>query len=144
MDKEQIGRKTALIYCRIGSNQTQDTLGFCQQEAACTEYALSHGYAIYRVTKEVSSAGQLQDRPLFSCDLAELHQHAFDAVIVYLPDRLSRNPVEVTLLAEDCKQTGVALLFAATLFDKADEGLLFQITDTLARHEYHSIRQRLG
>lgn len=144
MEKQQKIGKTALIYCRVGSNQVQNELVFWGQESACVQHALSLGYVVGRVTKEVQSGrAKLRDRPLLSHDLADLQSHSFEALIVYSVDRLSRDPRQMEHLSRKCMQAGVILHFVLERLDIADETSLLQFIDGL-RQEHQTIRQRLG
>ncbi len=142
MEKQQASSEVALIYCRIGSSQVLDGTGFLLQESACIQYALSQGFVVGRITREVSSESKLRDRPLLSRDRADVQQRLFAALIAFSPDRLSRDPRQVALLARECEQAGVALLFVGELVDNIGESLRREYSQQ--RWEFEIIRQRLG
>lgn len=135
--------KVAVIYCRVAANQVRNDLAFASQEASCVQYALSLGYVVGRVTKEVSNGIGLQERPLLEHDLSDVRRRLFDAFIVYSPDRLSRDPQQVARLALECEQAEATLLFVVEQSSKPDEYLLRQINETFMRREEEFIRQRL-
>lgn len=103
---------TALIYCRVatqGQGTGTDPL-LCQVDS-CVRYAESLGYKVGRVTREVHSGNDLDGRPLFTQDRADLRAGAFQALIVTSPDRLSRRRDHLAALADECAEAGVQLLF---------------------------------
>lgn len=144
MEESTTGRKIARIYCRIGSDQAQDGAGFIMQEQACIRYARSHGFVVDRVTKEVASEAALRDRSLLSHDLSEMRRHCFAALIAYSPDRLSRDAQQVEILARECEQEGVDLLFVRELLDTVGEDVSLQITCAQTKREHQTKRPRLG
>src|SRR4051812_11901647 len=84
----------AAIYVRVSSpGQMQDGTSLETQEERCRRYAAEHGLAVdpRHVYRDVFSGAVLHERP----QLRELRQaaraHAFDVMISYAVDRLSRN-----------------------------------------------------
>src|SRR5438067_12368053 len=84
----------AAIYVRVSSpGQEQDGTSLETQEERCRRYAAEHGLAVdvAHVFRDVYSGAVLHERP----QLRELRRaaraRAFDVVISYAVDRLSRN-----------------------------------------------------
>jgi site-specific DNA recombinase len=134
----------ALVYCRVStSGQEEDGTSLDSQETACRRYAEEHGYTVGRVTREVYSGAELWDRPQLTRDREDIKRGAFAALIAYSTDRLARDPVHLSIVADDCERYGCALLFATEAFDDTDEGrLLRYVMGFSAKKEREKIRER--
>ena len=134
----------ALIYCRVStSKQEQEGTSLDSQEASCIKHAQAAGYTIGRVTREVYSGAELWDRPLLSRDRIDIKGGKFQALVVHATDRLSRNPIHLALIAEECQNCGVALLFVTEPLDTSPEGQLIQyVRGYAAQVEREKIRER--
>jgi site-specific DNA recombinase len=114
------------IYVRV-STDSQETEGTSldTQFDACLKRAkelgcdVAEGHAI----REVFS-GLTLDRPKLTTLRERVRRRETDAVIVYSTDRLSRDPVHLLLLAEECDKYGVRLVFVMDPLDNSIEGQL--------------------
>jgi site-specific DNA recombinase len=106
-------------------------------------HAQSLGFTSWRVTREVYSGAELYDRPLLSRDRADLNAGNFQALIAYSTDRLSRDPIHLAILAEDCQRHGIHLIFVSEPLDSSPEGQLIQyIKGYSNKMEREKIRER--
>ena len=138
------GQKTALIYCRV-STRTQGREGTSleTQAKACIKHAESLGYKVGRVTKEIFSGAELWDRPQLTRDRADMKAGEFQALICYSTDRLSRNPLHLAIVADDCERAGADLVFVTEPLDNSAEGQLIQYVKGYAAHiEREKIKER--
>lgn len=118
---------SALIYCRVSTiNQAEEGTSLDSQESACVALAQALGYTVGRVTREVYSGAELWDRPKLSQDRADLKAGQYSALVCYSTDRLSRDPIHLAIIAEECERAGVALHFVSETFDDSDEGELIR------------------
>jgi DNA invertase Pin-like site-specific DNA recombinase len=76
-------------------------------------------------------------------DNSLMHTRAISAVIIYDPDRLSRNLGHQLLLAEELERAGVKLLMVSHPMEQGPEGwLFFQMRGALAEYERAKILER--
>lgn len=134
----------ALVYCRVSTRKQEDEgTSLDSQEAACVKHATELGYAIGHVTREVYSGAELWDRPLLSRDREGIKAKAFGALVVYATDRLSRDPIHLAIIADECERAGVELVFVTEPLDNTDEGRLIQyVKGYAAKLEREKIRER--
>jgi site-specific DNA recombinase len=137
-------QKNALIYCRVSRSQ-QETEGTSleSQESECRKFAEAHSYRVVRVTKEVYTGIELWDRPQLARDRADIRAKKFNALICLATDRLSRDPIHLAIIAEECARTGVELLFVTEPMDMSSEGALIRyVRGYAAKIEHEKIRER--
>ncbi len=99
----------AAIYCRVStSRQEEEGTSLETQLAHCRSYAESNGYEVddSHVFLEQASGGDM-DRPMLNKVRALVLDAYVDTVIVYHPDRLSRDHLDLLLLCKDLKPSWV-------------------------------------
>jgi site-specific DNA recombinase len=118
--------KTAAIYCRVSTeDQEREGTSLDSQREACVSKAMELGYTLpdAYVFKEIWSGLTLE-----RCHLEELRQlvkeRLIDGLIVYSTDRLSRDPLHLLLLADECEKSEVNLCFVTEPTDNSMEGQL--------------------
>lgn len=134
----------ALIYCRVSRSQ-QETEGTSleSQESECQKFAEARGYRVGRVSKEVYTGIELWDRPQLARDRADIRAKKFNALICLATDRLSRDPIHLAIIAEECARAGVELLFVTEPMDMSPEGALIRyVRGYAAKIEHEKIRER--
>jgi site-specific DNA recombinase len=134
----------AIIYCRVSTRgQEEHGTSLDSQERECVAHAATLGYTVGRITHEVYSGAELWDRPKLSQDRADLKAGQFAALICYSTDRLSRDPIHLAILAEECERAGVALHFVSETFDDSDEAALIRyVKGYSSKKEREKIRER--
>jgi site-specific DNA recombinase len=117
----------ALVYCRVSTGkQKEEGTSLDSQADACVLHVETLGYTVGRVTKEVYSGAELWDRPLLARDRADLKAGQFQALVAYSTDRLSRDPIHLAIIADECARAGVELFFVTEPLDSTPEGQLIQ------------------
>jgi site-specific DNA recombinase len=139
-----MNKGVAVVYCRVSTkNQEEEGTSLESQAEACIKHAESLGYTVGRVTKEVFTGAELWDRPLLARDRADIKRGKYQALIAYSIDRLSRDPVHLAIVAEECSRVGADLQFASEKLDGSPEGVLIQfVKGYAARTEREKIRER--
>jgi site-specific DNA recombinase len=134
----------ALIYCRVSTQKQEDQgTSLDSQAAACIAHAEKLGYSVARVSKEVYSGAELFDRPQLSRDRMDIRAGAFQAVIVYAIDRLSRDIAHLAILSDEIERAGAKLIFVTEELDNTPEGKLMQsVRGYVAEVERQKIRER--
>jgi site-specific DNA recombinase len=134
--------KEALIYCRV-SGKSQENTSLESQEAACVKHAEALGYQVGCTIKEAYTGAELWDRPKLSEVRADIRTGRYGALIVYSTDRLSRDPVHLAIIADDCERGHCELLFVTETFEDSDEGKLVQYIRSYAnKREREKIKER--
>lgn len=134
----------ALVYCRVsttGQEEKGSSLG--SQATECTKFAEEQGYTVVETVKEVFSGAYLFDRPkLYKCR-EKLREGAYDAVVVYAIDRLSRDVAHLAILVDEVERYGAKLFFVTEDLDKTAEGkLILSVKGYVAEVERLKIRER--
>lgn len=88
--------RAAAVYARISSDTEGSGLGVKRQLQDCQRLAESLGWTVAEeyIDNDVSAYSG-KHRPAYERMLADLHDRARDAVIVYHVDRLTRRPIEL-------------------------------------------------
>jgi site-specific DNA recombinase len=133
----------AAIYCRVSTRQqAEDGSSLDSQEVACRRLAASQGFSITQVFKEDFPGTELA-RPLLDQVRTGVKSGAYAAVFCYATDRLSRSPVHLALIAEECQKCEVALVFVTEPLDSSPEGqLLTFVRGWAAQLEREKIKDR--
>jgi len=133
----------AAIYCRVSTRQqAEDGSSLDSQEVACRRLAASQGFTVTQVFKEDFPGTELA-RPLLDQFRAGVKSGTYAAVYCYATDRLSRSPVHLALIAEECQKCEVALVFVTEPLDSSPEGqLLTFVRGWAAQLEREKIKDR--
>jgi site-specific DNA recombinase len=133
----------AAIYCRVSTRQqAEDGSSLDSQEVACRRLAASQGFTITQVFKEDFPGTELA-RPMLDQLRGGVKSGAYAAVFCYATDRLSRSPVHLALIAEECQKCEVELVFVTEPLDSSPEGqLLTFVRGWAAQLEREKIKHR--
>jgi site-specific DNA recombinase len=136
--------KVAAIYARVSTEDQGRGFSLPTQIDACKALARQEGYLVpegYIITDDVT--GKTLDRLGLRKLRALVHTNSITALIVYDPDRLSRNLGHQLLLAEESEKAGIALLVVSHPMEHGPEGwLFFQMRGALAEYERAKILER--
>ena len=137
--------QTAAIYVRVSSDRQKEQETIVSQRAALQEYAQSHQYTIppeWQFEDDGYSGSTLVRPGLERLrDLAA--EGAIAKVLVYSPDRLSRNYAYQVLLLEEFDRHGTEVVFLkAPPADTPEQRLLLQFQGMIAEYERAQIAER--
>jgi len=137
--------KLAAIYTRVSSDQQKEAQTINSQIAALMEYSDKEGYQVPKewVFRDESYSGSVLKRPGLDRirDLAAERQ--LEAVLIYAPDRLSRNYAYQVILIEELTAQGVEVIFMnAPEGDSPEAALLLQFQGMIAQYERALILER--
>lgn len=129
--------KPAAIYARVSSDQQKEQHTITSQTAALIEHAQGNGYTVPAewIFEDEGYSGAVLMRPGLEAlrDLAAEGQLA--AVLVYSPDRLSRQYAYQVLIAEELSRCGVELMFLKSPAGASPEDqLLLQFQGMIAEY----------
>lgn len=115
----------AALYARVSTKeQKEEGSSLETQIEACQEFASKKGYSVDGLVFKEDWTGATLDRPELDSVRNLVREREIEALIVYSVDRLSRKPIHVGLLAEECEKHGVMLEFVTEPLDNSPEGHL--------------------
>ena len=102
----------AAIYARVSTAQQEDGTSLETQVDACLLRATSEGLKVElkHILREQAS-GADSDRRLLSQLRQLVREGGVGTVLIYSPDRLSRNPLDLMVISEEFSEAGVHLIF---------------------------------
>lgn len=137
--------KCSAIYARVSSDKQKEEQTISSQTSALKAYAEAEGCVVPEewVFEDEGYSGSILARPGLERirDLAA--EGEIEAVLVYSPDRLSRNYAYQTLLVEEFARQGVEVIFLKSPKGETPEDrLLLQFQGMIAEYERAQIAER--
>ena len=132
------------IYARLSTTQQEEGTSLDTQIERCEAAALDLGYVVKPefVWRE-SWTGTELERPVLDQVRRAVEVGSVDAVVVYSPDRLARDPLYMVMLVREFQESGVALHFVLGASDDSPEGqLLMYIQGYVGMMEHKQIAER--
>jgi site-specific DNA recombinase len=139
--------KFAAIYARVSTEDQGKGFSIPTQIEASQKLAEREGYLVSEtfVLVDEGISGTTIDRPGLRTLRDLVNTKAITAVVVYDPDRLSRNLGHQLLLAEEFERASVKLLIVSHPMEQGPEGwLFFQMRGALAEYERAKILERVN
>lgn len=137
--------KTAAIYARVSSDQQREQNTIGSQTQALLDYAQGHEYTVapeWQFEDEGYSGSTLM-RPGLERLRDLIAEGAIQTVLIYEPDRLSRNYAYQVLLLEEFARHGAAVVFLkAPPADTPEQRLMLQFQGMIAEYERAQIAER--
>ncbi|MCL4545169.1 MAG: recombinase family protein [Chloroflexi bacterium] len=133
----------AAVYIRLSDPRQADGYSLETQLAGCRAYAGKLGLTVVSEFRETHTAVELFERPELTKLRAAMARNEFDHLIVYVLDRLSREPMHTGLIFSEASYYGVQVHSALEKIEDTDEGrLLVNITGYVAKKEHAKIAER--
>ncbi|MGZ3663932.1 MAG: recombinase family protein [Ktedonobacterales bacterium] len=137
----------AAIYCRVSSvaQDAADKSSLQTQEAGCRAWAAANGWEVddALVFRDTHSGEELWERPALTQLRDAAKQRGFALLICHSIDRLSRSPVHLGIVLEECSRLGIAVEFTTEALDDTPEaGLVRYIRGYAAMVENEKRRER--
>jgi site-specific DNA recombinase len=137
--------QTADIYLRVSTDRQREQETIVSQRMALLDYAQAHQYSVppdWRFEDEGYSCSTLV-RPALERLRDLVAEGAIERVLVYGPDRLSRNYAYQVLLLEEFARHGAEVVFLkAPPTDTPEQRLLLQFQGMIAEYERAQISER--
>lgn len=132
------------IYARVSTDEQAKTgYSLGDQVSQCRHKLLGLGLTDIHEYIDDGYSGEFLDRPALDRLREELRQGIIKNIIVYDPDRLSRNLTNQLLIADDIEKSGAQLMFVTGDYDCSPEGrLFFSIRGAISAFEKAKIRER--
>src|SRR6266536_454441 len=137
--------ETAAIYARVSSDRQKEQETIVSQRAALLEYAQSHQYTIPPEWQfeDDGYSGSTLVRPGLERLRDLIAEGAIAKVLMYSPDRLSRNYAYQVLLLEEFARHGTEVVFLkAPPSDTPEQRLLVQFQGMIAEYERAQLAER--
>ena len=137
--------QTAAIYARVSSDQQKEQNTIVSQTAALRDYAQAQHYTIPPewIFEDAGYSGSVLVRPGLERLRDLIAEGAIGTVLVYGPDRLSRNYAYQVLLLEEFARHGAEVVFLkAPAADTPEQRLLLQFQGMIAEYERAQIAER--
>jgi site-specific DNA recombinase len=136
----------AAIYVRVSTeDQARHGYSLAAQVEACRTRAESLGALETRLFADEGVSGALLARPGLDSMREAVRSRAVDLVVVWDPDRLSRNLSHQLLLTEEIERAKIKLEFVNFEWKATPEGQLFYaLRGAIAQYEKEKIRERTG
>lgn len=137
--------KLAAIYTRVSSGHQKEAQTIESQVSNLLEYAEQEAYQVPPewIFRDEGYSGSILKRPGLDKirDLAADQQ--LEAVLIYAPDRLSRNYAYQMILIEEFNNQGVEVVFRNNpKSDSPESALLLQFQGMIAEYERGLIKER--
>jgi len=133
----------AAIYIRVSDPNQKDGYSLDTQLEGCRKYAAQHDLAVTAEFREVHTGVELFERPELTKLRAAMAGREFEHLIVYVLDRLSREPMHTGLIFSEAGYYGVTIHSVLEKMEDTDEGRLFiSITSYVAKKEHGKIAER--
>ena len=136
----------AAVYVRVSTeDQARHGYSLNAQTEACRTRALALGAGEVITFADEGVSGALLSRPGLTALREALAARTVDLVVVWDPDRLSRNLAHQLLLTEEIERARVRLEFVNFEWKNTPEGQLFYaLRGAIAQYEKEKIRERTG
>jgi site-specific DNA recombinase len=137
--------KTAAIYTRVSSDQQKENKTIESQVEALLGFADQNGYVVAKeyIFKDEGYSGAVLVRPGLERVRDLSAEGQIQAVLVYSPDRLSRNYAYQVVLLDEFASCGTEVLFInSPKAETPEEALLLQFQGMIAEYERAMIKER--
>lgn len=134
------------IYCRVSTDtQAEQGYSISDQIRSCHAHAAKLGLITTKESEYIDDgySGEYLERPALDRLRCEIRAKRIKNVIIYDPDRLSRNLTNQLLIADEIEKADAKLYFVTGDYDASPEGrLFFSIRGAISAFEKAKIRER--
>ena len=135
--------KFIVVYARVSTSNQEDQKTIDAQLSEVREFAKKNGYIIIKEYTDEGWSGDIIARPSLDQLRHDARNRAWDAVLVYDPDRLGRQLVYQQLVIDELKKIGIETLFVTMPpVNNASDKLLFGVRGLFAEYEKAKITER--
>jgi site-specific DNA recombinase len=138
-------KKNAAIYARVSSDRQKAQKTIVSQTALLREYADAHEYVVPKewIFEDEGYSGGVLARPGLERLRDLVAEGLLETILVYAPDRLSRNYAYQVLLIEEFGRGGAETVFLKSAGgDSPEDRLLVQFQGMIAEYERAQIAER--
>ena len=136
------GLMKAALYLRVSTDKQE----FENQLEPLKMFAKGRGLKVAQVYRDMAT-GKNSNRPALNKMLKDAHRHAFDVIVVWALDRLSREGMSRTVqIIEMLERMGIGVIsYSEPYLDTTNElarNILLAVVSTLAKAERERISER--
>lgn len=139
--------KTAVIYCRVSTEDQVKNTSLEQQEKDCTAYCLRNNLKIKHIYRDAGESARTADRPEFQKMMMALVRDRFDFVVVWKLDRFARDIYDQAKYLKEMAAVGTDIHSATENLDNTPAGKLMKTMLGGINQYYSDVnseRSRLG
>jgi site-specific DNA recombinase len=114
------------IYVRVSTSGQEDNYSLATQEAACRAWCQERGHIVAAVFREVWTGAEVFERPVLTTLRSEMRAGAFDVLLVYALDRLSRDTNHQGLVLSEAEHAGVLWQSVTEDIDNSPQGKIMR------------------
>jgi site-specific DNA recombinase len=131
------------VYARVSTSNQEDQKTVEAQLSEVRAYANKNNYIIVKEYVDEGWSGDILARPMLDQLRHDARNKAFDAVLIYDPDRLGRRLFYQQIVIDELKQLDIEILFVTMppIKNESDE-LMFGIRGLFAQYEKAKITER--
>lgn len=132
----------ALVYTRVSTAGQAEGFSLATQREACEKKALELGATEILYLEDTYTGIEL-DRPAMNQLRKHVQNRDVDLIVVYDPDRFSRDLNDLLIVTKEIDRAGISLQFVNFDWQNTPQGLLFlQLRGAIAQFEHALIKER--
>lgn len=131
------------IYARVSTTEQVEGYSLIDQLSSGRSHLLAMKLTNIQEYIDDGYSGEYLERPALDRLRNDLRNKVIEHIVIYDPDRLSRNLTNQLLLADEIEKAGAKLIFVTHDYDASPEGrLFFSIRGAISAFEKAKIRER--
>lgn len=131
------------IYARVSTTEQVEGYSLIDQLSSGRSHLLAMKLTNIQEYIDDGYSGEYLERPALDRLRNDLRNKVIEYIVIYDPDRLSRNLTNQLLLADEIEKAGAKLIFVTHDYDASPEGrLFFSIRGAISAFEKAKIRER--
>jgi site-specific DNA recombinase len=131
------------IYARVSTTEQVEGYSLTDQLSSGRSHLLTMKLSNIQEYVDDGYSGEYLERPALDRLRNDLRNKVIEHIVIYDPDRLSRNLTNQLLLADEIEKAGAKLIFVTHDYDASPEGrLFFSIRGAISAFEKAKIRER--
>ncbi|MDF2635534.1 MAG: Resolvase protein [Pelosinus sp.] len=131
------------IYARVSTLEQVEGYSLTDQLSSCRNRLLEMNVTNIEEYIDDGYSGEFLERPGLDRLRNDIRNKLVEHIVIYDPDRLSRNLTNQLLLADEMEKTNTKLIFITHDYDASPEGrLFFSIRGAISAFEKAKIRER--
>lgn len=132
----------ALVYTRVSTLGQAEGFSLATQREACEKKARELGAAEIQYLEDTYTGIDL-DRPAMNQLREHVRNRDIDLIVVYDPDRFSRDLNDLLIVTKEIDKAGISLQFVNFDWQNTPQGMLFlQLRGAIAQFEHALIKER--
>jgi len=130
-------------YYRVSTALQEEQKTIETQISAVKDFAQKNGYKIVQEYKDDGWSGDMLQRPALDQLRIDAKRRAWDAVLIYDPDRLARRSAWQEVVTEELKEQEIPVLYVTVPQAKNDEDIIMgKMRGVFAEYERMKIKER--